>query len=67
MALLAAHCILQSACHVLRVAGRGLGFAFSLQLLVAGDRRFLRGTLGLLYRTLVSIFIRCRLRNDLPL
>src|ERR1700719_2297329 len=60
-ALIAAHCILQSADRVLHLAGSLVDLAFSFQLLVAEDLSggFFHGSLGLLCRTLDSIFVHC--------
>ncbi len=57
-ALFAAHHILQSADRVLHLAGSLVGLAFSFQLLVAQDLSggFFHGSLGLLCRTVDSVF-----------
>ena len=58
-ALLAAHCILQSADRVLPLAGRLVGLAFSFQLLVAEDLPcgFFHRSFGLLCPLIRSLSI----------
>jgi len=61
MALFPAQRIFQSADRVLHLAGSLVGLAFSFQLLVAEDLSggFFHDSLGLLCRTLDSIFVHC--------
>ena len=68
MALFPAQRIFQSADRVLHLAGGLVGIAFSFQLLVAEDLSggFFHGSLGLLCRTLDSIFVHTMRRAERP-